>query len=112
MATYNKYSSLHFAKHCYDYERPILEFREESSLKEREAWKQKITAKMKEFMRFPENMYETPVVNLLLSRQRGTYRIEKYEISTEPNLWTTFLVLIPKCIFNSSISSLCNMSCF
>ena len=46
-------------------------------------------------MGFPENMYDTPVVNLLLSKQRDTYRIEKYEISTEPNLWTTFLVLIP-----------------
>ena len=95
MAVYNKYSSLHFAKHCYDYERPILEFRVGLSMKEREEWKQKITAKMKELMKFPENMYETPVVNLLLSRQRDTYRIEKYEISTEPNLWATFLVLIP-----------------
>jgi len=95
MTKENKYSSLHFVKHFYDYERPILECREGITIKEREEWKQKITDIMKEHMGFPENMYETPVVNLLLSKQRDTYRIEKYEISTEPNLWTTFLVLIP-----------------
>jgi len=95
MEKYNKYSTLHFARHFYTHKTPALMYREGMQPDERETWKQSLIAKMKELMRFSSDLYETPIVNLLLTKQRDTYRIEKYEISTEPDLWTTFLVLIP-----------------
>ena len=95
MEEYSKYVSGDFAKIFYDREDPKLKYREDMSFEECAEWKQKVTAKMKELMAFSENMYKMPKVNLLLSKQRGSYRIEKYEISPEPHLWMTFLMMIP-----------------
>lgn len=59
------------------------------------AWKQKVAEKAYELMQFPEEMYEEPEVRFLFSQPRDGYRIEKYEISPEPDLWVPFLVMIP-----------------
>ena len=48
-----------------------------------------------ELMQFPDNAYEEPQVHFISSKQRDGYRVEKYEISPEPELWVPFLVLIP-----------------
>lgn len=95
MEKYSKYVSGDFAKIFYDREDPKLKYREGMTPEEHDIWKQKVTAKMRELMAFSEDLYEMPRVNLLLSKQRGSYRIEKYEISPEPNLWMTFLMMIP-----------------
>ena len=89
------YVSADYAKIFYDRQDPKLKYREGMSPDERAAWKQAVTARLKQLMAFSDDLYETPAVNLLLSKQRDTYRIEKYEISTEPGLWMTFLVMIP-----------------
>jgi len=95
MKKYNKYASVDFAKIFYDHEDSKMKYREGMTPEECEIWKQKVTAKMRELMAFSEEMYEMPKVNLLLSKQRDSYRIEKYEISPEPSLWMTFLMMIP-----------------
>ena len=59
------------------------------------SWKQQVKEKAFELMQFPENACEQPEVHLLSVRQRDGYRIEKYEICPEPELWVPFLVLIP-----------------
>lgn len=58
-------------------------------------WKHQVQKKAYELMQFPEEMYEEPQVRFLFSKQRDGYRIEKYEISPEPDLWVPFLVMIP-----------------
>lgn len=59
------------------------------------AWKQQVREKAYELMQFPDNAYEEPQVHFISSKQRDGYRVEKYEISPEPELWVPFLVLIP-----------------
>ncbi len=59
------------------------------------AWKQNVSQKAYELMQFPDEMYEMPKVRFLFSQPRDGYRIEKYEISPEPDLWVSFLLLVP-----------------
>ncbi len=92
----NKYSSLRFAKAPYDRSDYPLGWRPGMSADERRAWTDSLKAKITELMAFPETMYEMPVVNRLVSKDRGFYTVEKYEISPEPDLWMTFLLLTPK----------------
>ena len=91
----SKYISQNFAKAFYDKGEPALSYHRGMSEEERREWKRKLKAKVTELMAFPDTMYETPVVNKLLSKQRDGYRVEKYEISPEPDFWMTFFVLIP-----------------
>lgn len=96
----NKYASDHFAKAFYDqhyYAKDVLplRYREGMTPEERKQWQKALKEKITELMAFPDTMYDMPVVNLLKSKQRFGYRVEKYEISPEPNLWATFLMLIP-----------------
>jgi len=58
-------------------------------------WKEQVRQKAYSLMQFPENAYEQPSVRFLSVRQRDGYRVEKYEISPEPELWVPFLVMIP-----------------
>lgn len=58
-------------------------------------WREQVTQQAYTLMQFPEEMYEEPEVRFLLRVQRDGYRIEKYEISPEPDLWVPFLVMIP-----------------
>lgn len=91
----SKYISENFAKAFFDKGEPVLSYQKGMSGEERREWKRKLKAKVTELMAFPDTMYDTPVVNKLLSKQRDGYRIEKYEISPEPDFWMTFFVLIP-----------------
>ena len=92
----NKYTSETFALRFYEERKFDLHYRPGMTPEEREQWKAQLKAKVQELMAFPDEMYETPIVNLLLRKDRGTHIVEKYEISPEPNLWMTFLLLTPK----------------
>lgn len=59
------------------------------------AWKEQVRAKALELMQFPADAYDTPLVNQISVVQRDGYRVEKYEISPEPELWVPFLLLVP-----------------
>lgn len=91
----NKYATDRFAKAFFDNGQPPLAYRKGMTAAERRQWQQDLKAKIAELMAFPDTMYETPVVNFLFSKQRDGYRVEKYEISPEPELWMTFLLLVP-----------------
>lgn len=91
----NKYSVDLLIKKFYGGGTLPLSYRSGMNSEERQVWKESIVSKVSELMAFPDTMYDMPIVNLLLSKQRDTYRIEKYEMSTEPDLWVTFFVLIP-----------------
>ena len=91
----NKYSAEYFAKSFYDEHNFPLAYQKGMSHEEREIWKQALTDKIQELMAFPKTMYEEPKVHLLLSKKRDNYRIEKYEMSPEPNLWITFFLMVP-----------------
>ena len=69
--------------------------RENPTKEEFDAWKEQVREKAYELMQFPEDAYEKPEVRFLFSRQRDGYRVEKYEISPEPELWIPFLLLVP-----------------
>ena len=92
----NKYGSGNFALKYYEKGAFPLRYRAEMTPEEREIWQKSLQVKIRELMAFPEDMYETPLVNLLLRKDRGTHFVEKYEISPEPDLWMTFLLLVPK----------------
>ncbi|HBL81274.1 MAG TPA: hypothetical protein DD391_01510 [Clostridiales bacterium] len=91
----NKYSAEYFAKSFYDEHNFPLAYQKGMSCEERENWKQALTDKIRELMAFPKTMYEEPKVHLLLSKKQENYRIEKYEMSPEPNLWITFFLMVP-----------------
>ena len=69
---------------------------------EREEWKEKLKAKVTELIAFSPERYAEPIVNLLIRKDRGSYFVEKYEISLEPDLWMNFLMLTPKGVSESS----------
>ena len=61
-----------------------------------------------------------PEVRFLYSRQRDGYRVEKYEISPEPELWVPFLLLVPDTVcprktkppaFSVSRAGMCRKKC-
>ena len=85
-----------FAKAFYENEELPLSYRPGMTSDERSAWKVALKSKILSLMAFSENAYETPLVNHLLRKDRGSYYIDKYEISPEPSLWARFLVLTPK----------------
>ncbi len=74
---------------------PELAYSQNMAAEDFPAWQKKVKDKAKELMGLEGNVYEKPVVNLLFSKQRDGYRIDKYEISSEENLWNTMLVLVP-----------------
>ena len=90
-----KYATESFAKAFYLSGRPPLAYRKGRTPEERRQWQEALRSKVRELMAFSDAMYEVPVVNRLLTKQRDGYRIEKYEISTEPGLWMTFFLLVP-----------------
>lgn len=90
-----KYETENFVKDFFDRGELPLAYRRGMSDEARGKWRQDLKNKVTELMAFPETMYEKPVVNFLLSKQRDGYRVEKYEISPEPNLWMSFLLLVP-----------------
>lgn len=92
----SKYDSVGFAKAFYDLETPSLCYRPNRSEEERAAWISDLREAIVKRMAFSKDLYETPIVNFLFSKDRGSYTIEKYEISPEPHLWMTFLLLVPK----------------
>ena len=92
----NKYVTESFAKKFYDEGCLPLSFRLGMGVDAREILKSDIKEKVRELMAFPETVYEVPKTRLLQRKDRGLYFIEKYEISTEPDLFMTFLLLVPK----------------
>lgn len=94
----NKYASQEFAKKFYDVEKLPLAWHSGMKENERAELRGNIKEKMRSLMAFPNDMYEKPIVNLLMRKDRGGYFIEKYEISPEPSLWMTFLLLVPKTV--------------
>ena len=94
----NKYSTEVFAKRFYDEGERPLAWRAGMTDSEREVLRREIKEKVRSLMNFPDTVYEAPVVNLLCHKDRGSYFIEKYEISPEPSLWMTFLLLVPKTV--------------
>ncbi len=90
----DKYNVDNFAKSLY-LEDPEFTYRPGMSEDERHHWKLSLKKRLYERMDFSKKRYDEPIVNLLLSERRGFYRIEKYELSPEPNLWVTFFALIP-----------------
>ena len=92
----SKYTTEEFAKKFYNEEIPPLSFRDGMTEEERTHLKAEIKEKVRELMAFPETMYDAPKTRLLQRKDRGSYFIEKYEISTEPGLFMTFLLLVPK----------------
>ena len=92
----NKFATDHFVKSLYA-KRPLpLAYRPGMTDEERAAWKAALKEKVVEMLAFSEDRYEEPIVNLLARKDRGSYILEKYEISPEPELWMSFLMLIPK----------------
>lgn len=92
----NKYDSSLFPRALYDSKKPKLCYQPNRSKEERDAWIADLRKSVIKHMAFSEDLYETPIVNLLCKKDRGAYTVEKYEISTEPHLWMTFLLLVPK----------------
>ncbi|MCK5812492.1 MAG: hypothetical protein KAG94_06300 [Clostridiales bacterium] len=90
-----KYRSDIFAQNLYKNTKPKLEFDPTMTTQEFKSWKKELTNKALELMQYPDDMYKNPVVNFIFSKQRLGYRIEKYEINPEPDLWIPFLILIP-----------------
>ncbi len=91
----DKYRTDLFAKSLYSENSRILRYKEGMTPDEREKWVKSLKAKVTELMEFSPDMYDSPEVHLLISKQRFGYRVEKYEMSPEPGFWFTFLVLIP-----------------
>ena len=75
--------------------KPKLAFDPEMSAEEYPLWKQKVQAKLKELLRFPEDVPPQPTPKKLWSQPRDGYRIEKWECYPEPFSVVPYLVLIP-----------------
>ena len=93
----DRYRTDLFVQHLYKDQPGKLRFDPEKirTKEEFDAWKEQVREKAYELMQFPEDAYEKPEVRFLFSRQRDGYRVEKYEISPEPELWIPFLLLVP-----------------
>ena len=93
----DRYRTDLFVQHLYKDKPGKLRFDPEKirTKEEFDAWKEQVREKAYELMQFPEDAYEKPEVRFLFSRQRDGYRVEKYEISPEPELWIPFLLLVP-----------------
>lgn len=88
------YQTLNYLRYLLKKE-PELAFKTEMTADEFPIWQKKVKDKAKELMGLNEFVYDRPICNLIRSRQRDGYRVEKYEISSEEGLWNTMLVLIP-----------------
>ncbi len=86
----------HYIRSLYA-KRPLpLAYKKGMTAEEREAWRAAVKERVRENMDFPEWVYDTPEVRFLDRKDRGSYFVEKYEISPEPDLWMRFLLLVPK----------------
>ena len=92
----DRYRTDLFVQHLYKDQPGKLRFDPEKirTKEEFDAWKEQVREKAYELMQFPEDAYEKPEVRFLFSRQRDGYRVEKYEISPEPELWICQRLLI------------------
>lgn len=93
----DRYRTDLFVQHLYKDQPGKLRFDPEKirTREDFESWKEQVREKAYELMQFPEDAYEEAKVHFLYSRQRDGYRVEKYEISPEPELWVPFLLLVP-----------------
>lgn len=117
----DRYRTDLFVQHLYKDQPGKLRFDPEKirTKEEFDAWKEQVREKAYELMQFPEDAYEKPEVRFLFSRQRDGYRVEKYEISPEPELWIPFLLLVPDTVstktkppaFSVSPAGMCRKKC-
>ena len=84
-----------FMRHYYKNFRPKLEYKKGMSLEEYEAWRIKVIEKLKEILRFPDDVPPQPEPTMLWEEQRDGYRIQKWEAFPEPFAVIPYLVLIP-----------------
>jgi len=95
MTNRDRYKMDLFVQNMYKNNKPKLDFDPNMTTSEFMIWKSNVIHKAKELMQYPDNMFDNPVVNHITTKHRDRYRIEKYEIQPEPDLWIPFLVLIP-----------------
>ena len=84
-----------FMRHHYKTFRPKLEYKPGMSLEEFNEWREKVIEKLKEVLRFPEDVPPQPEPTMLWEEQRDGYKIQKWEAFPEPYAVTPFLVLVP-----------------
>ena len=84
-----------FMKNYYKTLRPKLEYKSGMSEEEFSLWREKVKEKLKEVLRFPEDVPPQPAPTMLWEEQRDGYRIQKWEAFPEPYAVIPFLVLLP-----------------
>ncbi len=84
-----------FMRHHYKTFRPKLEYKPGMSIEEFNEWREKVIEKLKEILRFPEDVPPQPAPTMLWEEQRDGYKIQKWEAFPEPYAVIPFLVLIP-----------------
>ena len=87
-------SSLGFKQYLIQHHTPRLAFDPELPPAEFATWQERVRAKLRELMRYPEPPSQ-PVPQRLWSEPRDGYRIEKWESYPEPGSVVPFLMLVP-----------------
>ena len=84
-----------FMKHYYKTHRPRLEYKSGMSAQEFDVWREKVKEKLREILRFPDDVPPQPEPKMLWEEAREGYRIQKWEAFPEPYAVIPFLLLIP-----------------
>ena len=74
---------------------PKLSFQPDMDKKQFLEWKEKVTEKLENLMKFPLIAEQQPEPRCLWSKARDGYRLEKWEVYPEPGSVVPFLILVP-----------------
>ncbi len=84
-----------FMRNWYKRYRPKFEYKEGMNAKEFLEWKERVIEKLREILKFPEDVPPQPEPKMLWEEAREGYRIQKWEAYPEPYSVVPFLMLIP-----------------